>query len=85
MFIQFLMTTKAAGKFQSYLKEQQSFSKSSFINAFMKVSNHPEDRYLNESCALTVRKDSAELYWWKIQKGRYFKCLSEEKAPVLLE
>lgn len=84
IFIQFLMT-KAVGKFKSYLKEQQSFSKSRFINAFTKVGNHPEDRYLNESTALTVRKDSAQLYWWKTQKGTYFKCPSEEKAPVLLE
>lgn len=61
MIIQFLMTTKVTGEFQSYLKEQQSFSKARFMNDFMKVSNHPEDRYLKESSALTERKDSAQL------------------------
>lgn len=85
MFIQFfLTTTKAAGKFQSYLKEQQSFSKARFIKALMKVGNHPEDRYLNESSALTVRQDSAQLHWWKNQKGRYFKFPVKKKLQFCL-
>lgn len=56
------MSSKVAGKFQSYLKEKLSFQNVKFINAFMKVGNHPEDKYLNESFPPTARKDTAQLY-----------------------
>lgn len=62
MFIQFLTTTNAAGKFQSYLKEEQSSQNVKFRNAFMNTGSHPEDRSLNESFAPTARKDTAQLY-----------------------
>lgn len=56
----------------SILSERAAeFQQGRFINAFMKVNNHPEDRYLNESSALTARKDSAQLYWWKTQKEAF--------------
>lgn len=80
------MTIKAAGKFQSYLKEQQSFSKGRTINTFMKVSSTLRTgSWMNLQLSLWER--TQQNYTRKIytQKGGYFKCLSDKKAPVLLE